>query len=397
MIAPEPVFEPRGTPISVRQRLVGLSKLGHQVDLATYHLGEDLEIAGVNFVRIPRLSFIKSIKVGPSWNKIPLDILLFLKSASLLASNEYDVIHTHEEAGFFSILLAKIFRKYHLYDMHSSLPKQLVNYEFGDNRILIAIFEYIEKLLINTCDAVIAIGPDLEQHVQKINPNVPLEMIENLPFSDEENGEDTYLHLKNELGLDDKKVIVYTGSFEKYQGLDMLIESAEIVCQKFPESKFILVGGKPDQVDEKKAVAVKQHVNQAMIFPGVVLSHEANWYLDMADILVSPRISGTSIPLKIYTYLQAGKPILATDIAAHRHVLDRGTAELVEPTKEGLAQGLMNLLGDEELRCSLGEQSSELVKERYSEANYLAKLEKIYGVFHTQGRTNHQRAGVTKH
>ena len=95
-----------------------------------------------------------------------------------------------------------------------------------------------------------------------------------------------------------------------------------------------------------KAVAVKRHVNQAVIFPGVIPSHEANWYLDMADILVSPRISGTSIPLKIYTYLQAGKPILATDIAAHRHVLTREIAELVEPTKEGLAQGLINLLSE---------------------------------------------------
>lgn len=396
MIAPEPVIDPRGTPISVRQRLIGLSKLGYQVDLTTYHLGEDIELDGVKFYRIPNLPFVKSIKAGPSWLKIPLDFLLLVKSVSLLVRNEYDVIHTHEEAGFFSIMLAWFFRKYHLYDMHSSLPKQLVNYEFGNNRLMIAVFEFLEKLLLHTCDAVIAIGPDLEQHVQSINPRVPVAMIENLPFVVRREDKGSSRQLKSELGLDGEMTIVYAGSFEKYQGIEMLLESAEIVCQKYPEARFILVGGKPDQVGEMQALAEEKKISQATIFTGVVPSHEAYRYLELADILVSPRISGLSIPLKIYTYLHAGKPILATDINAHRFVLEQGIAELVEPSKEGLAEGLIKLLGDEELRLSLGEQSRKLVRERYSEANYLAKLEQIYEVFHGEESTKPRQAGVTK-
>jgi glycosyltransferase involved in cell wall biosynthesis len=370
--------------------------LGHQVDLTTYHIGENIELAGVQFFRTPNIPFIKSIKAGPSWLKIPLDFLLMLKATGLLLRRNYDVIHTHEEAGFFSIFLAWFFRKYHLYDMHSSLPKQLVNYEFGNNRLMIVIFEFFERLLLHTCDAVIAIGPDLEFHVQNINPKVPVAMIENLPFAIKGNTKGNYRQIKRDLGLDDKKTIVYTGSFEKYQGLDMLIESVEIVCQKFPESCFILVGGKPDQISELKALAVRRKIDQALIFTGVLPSNEAYWYLELADILVSPRISGLSIPLKIYTYLHAGKPILATDIAAHRYVLDQGIAELVEPSKEALAEGLLKLLEDEQLRRSLGEQSRQLVKEKYSEANYLAKLEEIYNVFHSQESAKHQQAGVTK-
>lgn len=397
MIAPEPVFDPRGTPISVSQRLAGLSKLGYQVDLATYHLGKNIALDGVQIYRTPNLPFIKTIKAGPSWRKIPLDFLLLLKSVQLLAITNYDVIHTHEEAGFFTILLAKAFQKYHLYDMHSSLPKQLVNYDFGANRIMIAIFEFLEKLLLNTCDAVIAIGPDLVQHVQKINPNVPLEMIENLPLLTNGSANDSASPLKSELGLNNNKVIVYTGTFEKYQGLEMLIESAEIVCKRFPDTFFILVGGKPDQVQELKTMAEKRGLNQAMSFTGTISSYEANRYLELADILVSPRISGTSIPLKIYTYLQAGKPIAATDIPAHRYVLDPQVAELVEPTKDSLAEGLIKLLGDEDLRRSLGDQSRALVEEKYNEANYMAKLKRIYGVFKRQEVKNHQQAGVTKY
>jgi len=47
MIAPDPFLEPRGTPISVYQWLRLLSSLGHEVDLVTYHPGEDARIPGV--------------------------------------------------------------------------------------------------------------------------------------------------------------------------------------------------------------------------------------------------------------------------------------------------------------------------------------------------------------
>ena len=45
MIAPEPFFEPRGTPFSEFYRIRALTELGHQVDLVTYSVGEDVDIA----------------------------------------------------------------------------------------------------------------------------------------------------------------------------------------------------------------------------------------------------------------------------------------------------------------------------------------------------------------
>jgi hypothetical protein len=44
MISPQPFFEPRGTPISVYQRIEALSALGHEIDLITYHVGKDFDI-----------------------------------------------------------------------------------------------------------------------------------------------------------------------------------------------------------------------------------------------------------------------------------------------------------------------------------------------------------------
>lgn len=396
MIAPQPFFEPRGTPISIYQRLAGLSKLGHTIDLSTYHIGEEVEFDKVTIHRTHPIPFINSLEVGPSWRKIPLDFLLFIKSMRLLIKNKYDVIHTHEEAGFFAILLSWIFQTGHLYDMHSSLPKQLVNFNFADNRLMVGLFKLFERLVINSCDAMITIGPDLEEHVREINPKVPMEMIENLPLRNDQVSDEALANLRKKLYIDDKIAIVYTGTFERYQGVDLLLECAKITASQYPEAVFILVGGKSSQIEKYQEMANNMGLSKAIRFLGTLPVEEANTYLQLADILVSPRIEGTSVPLKIYTYLSAGKPIVATNLIAHSLVLDEETAILVEPTKEAFAEGLMKLIEDEKLRIYMGDQCHQLAEDKYSESNYLTKLGKIYEIFQFTSGSQHERVGAAE-
>mgnify|MGYP001609077730 CR=1 FL=1 len=54
MIAPEPFFEPRGTPFSEYHRIRALSDLGHTVDLVTYPFGRDVSLPGLRVFRCAR-------------------------------------------------------------------------------------------------------------------------------------------------------------------------------------------------------------------------------------------------------------------------------------------------------------------------------------------------------
>ena len=396
MIAPQPFFEPRGTPISVRQRLTGLTMLGHQVDLATYHLGEDVDLPGLTIYRTPSISSISTLKVGPSWHKIPLDFLLILKSIILLLSKKYDVIHSHEEAGFFSVLLSWFFNLPHIYDMHSSLPKQLVNFKFGDNKLMISIFEHLEKLVINTCDAMITIGSDLESYVRDKNPEVPMQMIENLPLNIDQDYEEIPTEINKRFRSQNGLSIVYTGTFERYQGVDVLIESFEQVVKRYPETSLILVGGKPNQIKKYMDLVSKKNLAGSIQFTGIVSLEDANIYIHLADILVSPRIEGTSVPLKIYTYLNAGKPILATNIPAHLLVLSPDNACLVDPTGEAMTAGLVELIEDRELRLKIGVASKKLAEEKYSQAQYLTKLKNLYNAIQNPQYLNTDLSNPTK-
>src|SRR4029077_4077433 len=94
MIAPQPVFSPRGTPISVVNRCRALSALGHTVDLVTYPLGENVAIDGVRWLRAPRIPGIRSVKIGPSAAKLPLDAAVLAKATAraVRGRKSYDVV-----------------------------------------------------------------------------------------------------------------------------------------------------------------------------------------------------------------------------------------------------------------------------------------------------------------
>src|SRR5690349_7027805 len=131
MIAPEPFFEPRGTPFSEFHRIRALTALGHEVDLVTYPFGQSVTMPGLRVFRSLRPPFVTRVKVGPSLAKIPLDALLTLSVLRRAWTDRYDAIHSHEEGGLIGAVLGWMLRVPHLYDMHSSLPQQLTNFAFS--------------------------------------------------------------------------------------------------------------------------------------------------------------------------------------------------------------------------------------------------------------------------
>ncbi|MGH9371671.1 MAG: glycosyltransferase, partial [Vicinamibacterales bacterium] len=173
MIAPEPFFEPRGTPFSEFHRIRALTQLGHTIDLVTYPFGQDVNIPGVRVFRSLRPPFLSRVAIGPSFAKVPLDLLLTLTAVRRTLSGRYDAVHSHEEGSFIGVLLAAALGIPHLYDMHSSLPQQLTNFAFSRSRLLARLFAWAERFVLRRSRVVIVICPHLEETVRAIEPGVP--------------------------------------------------------------------------------------------------------------------------------------------------------------------------------------------------------------------------------
>ena len=377
MVAPEPIFEPRGTPLSVVGRLKAYSEMGHSVDLLTYSIGQDVRLPNVRIHRIAKVPGIRRIKIGPSARKLPLDFLLAVKSAVWASSRRFDLIHTHEEAGLWGAALGRWFGIPHLYDMHSSLPQQLGNFQFTKSKLLVRLFERMEAWILRHSGAVITICPDLQRYVQKRFPGKRSLLIENVVDYGMVFGErDRSGKIRESLGLSGKKTVLYTGTFEPYQGLDLLIESARAVRHAVPSVRFLLVGGHPEQVEYYNRKVKNLGLESGFIFTGQVPPQEVNSYIRCADALVSPRTRGTNTPLKIYAYLRSGVPIVATRLWTHTQVLDDRVAILTEADPESFGRGIVKALTELRSAGSVRRNAGTLARERYGYPAYLEKLDR---------------------
>lgn len=380
MIAPEPFFEPRGTPFSEFHRIRALISLGHTVDLVTYPFGADVDLPGLTIIRSLKPPFVSRVRIGPSWAKVPLDALLALTALRVALTRRFDVVHSHEEGGAIGVVLAWLWRKPHLYDMHSSLPQQISNFGYGRHRWLASLFGWIERVMIRRSQAVIVICQDLDDTVKALGIPVPTVLIENAAGSGAAPSAGTGLRVRESLGLTaDTPVVLYTGTFEAYQGLGLLYQAMARVVEIKPEARLVMVGGAPDQVEAARAEAGRAGVGTQVIFTGQRPAEEVPAYLDAASVLVSPRSSGTNTPLKIYQYLRAGRPIVATRLRTHTQVLDDSVALLVEPTADGLAGGILRGLDAPE-SAELATRARTLAETKYSDEAFIDKTRRVYEV-----------------
>jgi glycosyltransferase involved in cell wall biosynthesis len=378
MVAPEPFFRPRGTPLSVLHRVRALTRLGHTVELVTYPFGESPAIPGLTIHRTVPPPFVRDVAVGPSVAKLLLDGPLAYTSMRLAASGRFDLIHTHEEAGWVGCHIRRRYGLPHLYDMHSSLPQQLANFKRFRNPLIVAAFERLERQSLKEADAVVVICPALRDHVLASGYKGPLALIENtLDFDIPPPAPDAVESVRQRLDLADGPVVVYTGTLEGYQGLELLIAAVPRVLESVTGARLVVVGGTEHQIAALRRLATDLAVADAVRFVPTVPPDQVSLYHKLADVLVTTRSRGTNTPLKVYQYLRSGRPIVATDIRSHTQVLDPSVAELVGLDPGAIAAGISRVLLDPVRGQALATAAARLAEERYSEAQYMRSLENL--------------------
>jgi glycosyltransferase involved in cell wall biosynthesis len=150
--------------------------------------------------------------------------------------------------------------------------------------------------------------------------------------------------------------------------------------EKFDNARFLLVGGHKDQIEKYQNKVNALNLNDYFIFAGQVKPEEVVDFINVSDILVTPRIEGNNTPLKIYEYLRAGKPIIATNHITHTQVLDDKVSVLTECNEKDFANGILKVIDDNDLRNEIAQNAKKLAEEKYSYKAYVKKTEDIYKV-----------------
>jgi glycosyltransferase involved in cell wall biosynthesis len=180
------------------------------------------------------------------------------------------------------------------------------------------------------------------------------------------------------LGLEpDSPIVVYTGSLPPYQGVARLLSAFPTVLERFGSARLLIVGG-----SEAEGAALRKQAERIGVADAcVVLARQPETVVEecvaLADVVVSPREFGHNLPLKIFNYIAAGRPIVATDIPCHRSLLDERMAVLTPVTEAGLAAGICSILENTEAAMSMASAARTLTADEFSWMGFVRRVDEV--------------------
>jgi glycosyltransferase involved in cell wall biosynthesis len=387
VLAPHPFFQARGTPLALRRVLEFLSARGHQLDLLTFHEGEDVQIPNCRIHRIPRPVWIRNIRAGFSFKKVICDLFMFLKCLRMVRQNRYDLIHAVEESAFIAAAMRRVLGIPYVYDMDSSLAEQMVD-TYPTLQFAFSAMRRCEAVAVRHSIGVLTVCAALEDLAHGHAPNKPIGRVEDITLLRQDwghlgNGQNGETLLLPGVSAD-TLLAMYVGNLEHYQGIGLLLAGFRHALAQVPDAHLAIVGGLRDDIAyyRRRAHELGIGARTHLLGPRPITALSA--LLKRADVLVSPRIKGINTPMKIYSYLDSGTPVLATRLRTHTQVLDDRTAYLVPPEPEALGNGLADLLRDPALRARLAREAKAYVQQEFTPEAAHRKLGFFYSMMESK-------------
>ena len=178
------------------------------------------------------------------------------------------------------------------------------------------------------------------------------------------------------------RVVGYAGHLYAWKGVDVLLEA----LVRLPDVQGLIVGGHQAEPDLARMTSLAERLGLSgrITFTGLVEPRRVAGLLTQADVLVLPNHASAistrfTSPLKLFEYMAAGRPIVASDLPSIREVLTDGSnALLIPPGDAGaLADAIARLLADPELAATLARAAKGEVP-AYSWERRAERLEALF-------------------
>lgn len=366
VVAPTPFFADRGTHIRILEEALALEKEGHEIKIATYHIGRDVtdEVeTQIDVRRIRRwLFWYKKLEAGPDWQKIILDLMLLRKVFYLARTQKPQIIHAHLHEG---VLIGAIVQKLLFWrnmrlvaDFHGSLTREMESHSYLRGGLLKKIFRQVEIFVDNLGDFAITSSWENTEEIKKMRKDGRVETILDGVNLTHYAQKDSKSQLKRELELPpDKKIITYAGALVLNKGVNYLLEAILQILAKNGNVFFVVAGFPVEDVEK----FVRQH----KLEENVRIVHPLNYFdlpriLQASDLGVDPKDSSTrQASGKILQYMAAGLPVACFDRVNNREYLGEAGMYAKEISGQGLAEAILECLANEN---DLQQKSAESAK-----------------------------------
>lgn len=183
--------------------------------------------------------------------------------------------------------------------------------------------------------------------------------------------------MRKKLGIPLNAVVALTVRRLVYKnGVDTLLDSANIAIKKDPRIVFLAVGKGPD-LDGVKLRIQQLGIDGNFKLAGFVSDEDLPAYYNVADLFVLPSKSGEGLPLVALEAMACGLPVIATDVGGIREILMADYGKLVSPNQpELLAKAILDFAAVD--FSSRKKELRALVEERFSWDANVERLVEIY-------------------
>ncbi len=383
IVTPQPFYEDRGTPIAVRYVAGALSDLGVQVDLLAFPVGENIQIKRLTLCRCANHLGLKRVPIGLSWQKMLLDVSLWRSFHRLIAARHYDMVHAVEEAAYMASVLCPRRAQPFIYDMASALPEALKRHRLLNAAPLQRVFRAAEqRVMASACHTVCSAG--LANYVREREPTASVSQWR-FPANSGAVSKDHTAALRAQLQIPrDRKVLLYSGNFASYQGIDLLISALDRARLIMPDLLLLCVGATDKELAARQLAAGATGHEHIRFLPRQP-SHLMLAYMAMADVLMLPRIGADNIPLKLYDYMASGRPIVATRQAGHDGILNDQRAFLCATSAESMADEIIRACACPDEAALVGGEAQCYAQRHFGWGGFVEFIRGIYGTAIARG------------
>jgi colanic acid biosynthesis glycosyl transferase WcaI len=254
-----------------------------------------------------------------------------------------------------------------VHDIQSGLAEGLGQVSGPVPRLL----RYLERTVLNRCDLVVVLSENMRRQLLRCGATAPIEV---LPiWADTENVQ------PRPMPPGPARTALYSGNFGRKQGLMQLVDLAEVLRARGSALRIVL-RGQGNQADAINRAVADRKLNN-VTFCDLLAPERLADGLAEGDIHLVPQnpvIADFAVPSKVYAIMAAGRPFVATavrDSSLWQLQKDCGAFICVPPNApQRLADAVLHLADDRDLRREMGERGHRYVKDHYSKDACLARL-----------------------